>query len=104
MTTVTRVDDDDDDDDAVEEEEYAGEEEEEEDECSPSSPTLPRQSLLGVKAVASRALGITETLSGFNEARRHVFSLLVCETQITWSHVAREHLRACACVRVRCSV
>ena len=92
MTTVTREeeDDDDGDDDAVEEEEDAGEEEE--DECSPSLPSLLLPFFLGVKAVASRALGITETLSGFNEARRHVFSLLVCETQITWSHVAREHL------------
>merc|ERR1712142_123974 len=32
---------------------------------------------LGVKAAASKALGMTETFSGFKEARRQVFSLLV---------------------------
>jgi hypothetical protein len=38
----------------------------------------------GVKDEVSTALGMTETLPGSTFARRTVFSLLVCDTQITW--------------------
>lgn len=39
----------------------------------------------GLKFSATTAFGITLTMRGSREARRTVFSLHVCDTQMTWS-------------------
>lgn len=48
----------------------------------------------GRKFSETTALGMTETISGSSEARKTVFSLQVCETQITWSTSLRVNFRS----------
>jgi hypothetical protein len=48
----------------------------------------------GRKFSETTALGMTETISGSSEARRTVFSLQVCETQIMWSTSLKVNLRS----------